>query len=140
MIFTYKALTNTGGETHGTIDTVSRDAAIAELQKRGLVISQISGGDEVRWDVRIMAMFNRVSSKDVVILSRQMATLFTAQVSALRIFRLLGAQNENPTLQKYLLAIADDLQGGSSISNALAHFPDAFSPFYVNMVKAGDES
>jgi len=83
---------------------------------------------------------NRVTNKDVVILSRQMATLFQAQVSALRIFRLLGAQNENKTLQKYLMDIADSLQGGASISTALSHYPDTFSDFYVNMVRAGEES
>ncbi len=69
-----------------------------------------------------------------------MATLFQAQVSALRVFRLLGSQVENPTLQKYLSSIAEDLQGGSSISNAIAKYPDTFSNFYVNMVKAGEES
>ena len=69
-----------------------------------------------------------------------MATLFQAQVSALRIFRLLGSQNENKTLQKYLMDIADSLQGGSSISSALSHYPGTFSEFYVNMVRAGEES
>jgi type IV pilus assembly protein PilC len=53
---------------------------------------------------------------------------------------LVGGQAENPTLKKYLLQIADDLQGGSSISKALSKHPDAFSDFYVNMVKAGEES
>ncbi|MCX6702240.1 MAG: type II secretion system F family protein [Candidatus Zambryskibacteria bacterium] len=69
-----------------------------------------------------------------------MATLFQAQVSALRVFRLLGSQVDNPTLQKYLSAIADDLQGGSSISAAIAKYPDVFSPFYINMVRSGEES
>ncbi len=87
-----------------------------------------------------MSFFNRVSNKDVVILSRQMSTLFSAQVSALRVFRLLGTQTENPILQKYLNSIADFLPGGGSISAALSKFPDAFSPFYINMVRSGEES
>jgi type IV pilus assembly protein PilC len=140
MLFTYKAISPTGTPSVGDIEAINVDFAISLLQKRGLVISEIHAPDENRLMTSFMSLFNRVSNKDVVILSRQMATLFTAQVSALRIFRLLGAQVENPTLQKILLQVADDIQGGSSISNALAKHPDAFSNFYVNMIKSGEES
>lgn len=139
MLFTYKALTNTGTETSGVVEAVSQDVAIAQLQKRGLTIAQIKGESDKKKGFDL-PFFNKVSNKDIVILSRQMATLFSAQVSALRVFNLLGSQADNPTLQKYLLSIADALQGGSSISLALARFPDAFSSFYVNMVKSGEES
>lgn len=105
-----------------------------------MIISEIHSQDEKKLKFSFLSLFNRVSNKDIVILSRQMATLFQAQVSALRIFNLLGSQTENPTLQKYLLQIADDLQGGSPISAALRRYPDAFSNFYVNMVRAGEES
>ncbi len=141
MLFKYKAITNTGQETSGTVEAFNVDIAIKQLQNRGLVISKINSDDEKKFDLNFLnALFTRVSNKDVVILSRQMATLFSAQISALRIFRLLGGQMENLTLRRYLTTIADDLQGGSSISNALAKFPDTFTPFYVNMVKAGEES
>ena len=140
MLFNYKALTNTGIPMAGDIEAVSVDTAIGLLQKRGLIISEIHSPEEKKFAISFFSMFNHVSNKDVVILSRQMATLFTAQVSALRIFRLLGSQVENPVLQKHLLEISDDIQGGSSISTALGKFPDAFSSFYVNMVKAGEES
>ncbi len=141
MLFKYKAITNTGQETQGTIDAFNVDIAIKQLQNRGLVISKINSSEDKKSGMEfINSLFIRVSNKDVVILSRQMATLFEAQISALRIFRLLGGQIDNPLLRRYLTAIADDLQGGSSISNALAKYPSTFSPFYVNMVKAGEES
>jgi type IV pilus assembly protein PilC len=141
MLFKYKAITNTGQETSGTLEAFSVDVAIKQLQNRGLVISKINSADEKKTGMEFFnSFFNRVHNKDVVILSRQMATLFSAQISALRIFRLLGEQIDNPILRKYLSAIADDLQGGSSISNALSKYPNTFSPFYVNMVKAGEES
>ena len=73
-------------------------------------------------------------------LSRQIATLFEAQVSALRIFRLLAAEARTPKLAEKLTQIANDIQGGSSISNALARHPEVFSAFYVNMVRAGEET
>ncbi len=140
MIFLYKALTATGESTKGEIEAVSEDLAISVLQKRGLIISEIHDADAKGFSLGNLGIFNRVSHKDVVILSRQMATLFAAQVSALRIFRLIGAQTQSVTLQKHLLEVADDIQGGTSISNALARHPDVFSNFYVNMVKAGEES
>jgi type IV pilus assembly protein PilC len=84
--------------------------------------------------------FQSVSNKDIVILSRQIATLFQAQVSPLRIFRLLSAEVENPLLQTTLNQVVEDLQAGSSISRALGAHPKIFSSFYVNLVKAGEES
>jgi type IV pilus assembly protein PilC len=84
--------------------------------------------------------FEKVKTKDVVLLSKQLSTLFSAQVSALRIFRLLGSESENPALRAHLNEIANDLQGGASISMALSKHPKLFSNFYVNMVKAGEET
>ncbi len=141
MLFNYKALDNTGQEKTGAIEAVNVDVAITSLQRRGLVISSIkedTGSGSV-FD-RKFTFFEHVSGKDVVILSRQMSTLFEAQVSALRIFRLLSAESENPLLGKKLAQIADDLQGGSQISAALAKHPALFNDFYVNMVRSGEES
>lgn len=141
MIFDYKAITTTGIPTEGTIDAVNVDSAITLLQKKGYTVSNISEQESANsFNLKFFSLFNRVSNKDIVVLSRQMATLFQARVSALRVFTLIGTQIDNPTLKKYLLQIADDLQGGSSISKALARHPDAFSDFYVNMVRAGEES
>ncbi len=140
MLFTYKAITNNGEKTDGSIEAFNVDTAINLLQKRGLIISQINSNDEKKFSLALLSFLNRVSNKDIVILSRQMATLFQAQISALRVFRLLSAQVENPRLKGYLSNITDDLQGGSSISNAISKYPDAFSNFYVNMVKSGEES
>ena len=140
MIFHYKAVTNTGEQKSGTIEAFNVDIAINQLQKAGLIITQIKSDEDKTTKIPLFSFFNRVSNKDVVILSRQIATLFQAQVSALRIFRLLSDQVENPLLKKYLIGIADDIQGGSSISKALEKYPSTFSNFYVNMVKSGEES
>jgi type IV pilus assembly protein PilC len=141
MLFNYKALDNTGQEKMGAIEAVNVDVAITSLQRRGLVISSIKEdtGNGGLFDKKF-TFFEHVSGKDVVILSRQMSTLFEAQVSALRIFRLLSAESENPLLGKKLAQIADDLQGGSQISAALAKHPALFNDFYVNMVRSGEES
>jgi type IV pilus assembly protein PilC len=141
MIFAYKAIDQENASREGTVEATNIDAAISTVQKRGYTIISI---DPIEGKNSIYSLeidwFQRVSNKDVVILSRQLATLFDAQVSALRIFRLLGSESENPLLKKILNNIADDLQAGSSISRALASHPDVFSAFYVNMVRSGEES
>lgn len=141
MQFSYKAISNTGEKKDGTINAINIDVAINSLQKDGLILSDILpvGGKKGVLNVSI-SFFSKVSTKDIVIVSRQLATLFDAQVSALRVFNLIGEQLDNQVLRRHLSEVADDLKGGSSISNALAKHPDVFSDFYVNMVKAGEES
>ncbi|MSU73656.1 type II secretion system F family protein [Candidatus Kaiserbacteria bacterium] len=139
-IFTYTALDAEGNERQGTIDAVNMDIAIAALQRRGLVISGIDPAEKPTLFSRRVSFFDRVTNADIVMLSRQITTLFEAQVSALRAFRLLAAEARTPALGEKLTAIGNDLQSGSSISAALARHPDVFTSFYVNMVRAGEES
>ncbi len=140
MLFTYKALTQEGASKEGTIESTNEDVAIRSLQQRGLTIVSIRSAEKRSFLSRQIAAFEKVALKDVVMMSRQMATLFVANVSALRIFRMLAAQSENAILRKNITTIADDIQGGSSISGALAKHPQIFSPFYINMVKSGEET
>ena len=141
MLFNYKTINEKGEESTGSIDAVNVDVAIASLQRRNLIITSIKEAAAKGSFLSInISLFDRVSTKDVVILSRQLSTLFEAQISALRIFRMLASETENKVLGAKLTVIADDLQGGSAISAALAKHPKVFSAFYVNMVKAGEES
>src|SRR6185369_8242343 len=117
MLFNYKALENSGKSTTGTIEAISMDVAVSSLQKRGLIIVMIEPAEKESWLSKIH-FGSGVSNKEVVILSRQMATLFEAQVSALKIFSLLSAEIDNAVLRKSLTQVADDLQSGSTISKA----------------------
>lgn len=141
MLFNYEALDDAGAKKNGSIDAINVDVAISSLQRRGLVLASIKeAGVPTSFLANKISFFDRVSGKDIVILSRQLSTLFQAQVSALRVFRLLSGETENNLLRSKLTIIADDLQSGSSISVALAKHPKVFSDFYVSMVKAGEES
>ncbi len=142
--FKYTALDTDGKEREGTIDAVNMDLAIAALQRRNLIISRIDPVAK-KSDVPMslsshLMFFDRITNEDIVMISRQMTTLFEAQVSALRAFRLLASEARTPKLASRLDDVANDIQSGSSISMALSHHPDVFSPFYVNMVRAGEES
>ncbi|MFA6355442.1 MAG: hypothetical protein WCW65_03390, partial [Candidatus Paceibacterota bacterium] len=85
MLFKYKAINNDGVNKEGKIDAPTRDIAISGLQRRGLVVISIKEEGENK-SLLQLSFFEKVSKKEVVILSRQIATLFDAQVSALRAF------------------------------------------------------
>ncbi len=139
MLFRYKVLDQTGAEHQGSVEAINEDVAIASLQRKGYIITSIIAAEKKPF-LNLQSYFEHVSYKEIVILSRQISTLFEAQVSALRVFRLLGTETQNQVLQKTLTKIADDLQGGMSISNALMKHPNVFSSFYVSMVRAGEET
>ncbi|TSC71928.1 MAG: type IV pilus assembly protein PilC, partial [Parcubacteria group bacterium Gr01-1014_48] len=140
MLFKYTSINDRGEQKTGSIEALNKDVAISALQRRGLIISSVVEAEKGSFLENRITFFERIKNKDIVILSRQISTLFDAKVSALRVFRLLSGEAERPALRKVLSEVADDLQGGSSISKALAQHPDAFSIFYSNMVKAGEES
>ena len=144
MLFNYKAIDNANIQREGTVEAPSVDSAISAVQKRGYTlvsIDEAGKGSGILGALNIELTFlQTVSNKEVVILSRQIATLFQAQVSPLRIFRLLSAEVENPQLRIAMNAIVEDLQAGSSISRSLDAHPKIFSSFYVNLVRAGEES
>jgi type IV pilus assembly protein PilC len=140
MLFAYRGLDADGHERSGSVEALSQDVAVATLQRRNLIVSSIEPLVKAKGLNVELSFLNHVSNKEIVILSRQIATLFEAQVSALRIFRLLATEVDNKYLGEIMGQVADDLQGGSPISKALARHPKVFTGFYVNMVRSGEES
>lgn len=142
MIFHYTAINQEGNKVEADINGSTIDNAISLLQKKGLSVVDIKEKVEASaFDFSNLHIFKqKIRQKDIVIFSRQVATLFEAGVSALKAFRLLAAENDNLALQEQLIGVADDIEGGISLSDALAKRPVLFSTFYVSMVKAGEES
>ncbi len=144
MIFHYTWLNNNGNKEEGELDATSLDNAIVILQKKGITtILEVT--EKVDRQNNVLAATSslfkqKIKPKDIVLFSRQVSTLFEAGVSALRAFRLLAQENENKTLQEQIMGVADDIETGISLSDALSRKPELFSNFYVNMVKAGEES
>ncbi len=141
MLYQYQAIDAEGRTSEGTVDAQSEDMAVTSLQRRGLTIVSITstGGSKQN----ILTMFTwggGVSGRDVVLLSREISTLFEAQVSALRVFQLLAEQAEKAQMREALIQISDDLQAGENLSRALEKHPKLFSDFFVSMVRAGEET
>ncbi|MFM2383602.1 MAG: hypothetical protein RIQ72_174, partial [Candidatus Parcubacteria bacterium] len=101
MLFNYKVINSAGVQEDGSIDAQSIDIAVSSLQRRGMVVVSIHPADEAKGMLSkdLGGLFQGIKQKDIVILSRQMSTLFTSQVSALRIFKLLASETENRNLR-----------------------------------------
>lgn len=142
MIFYYTAVSKDNIKQEGDLEAISQDAAVSELQSRGLSVLAISQKEEEGFNfASLNKLFKpKIKQKEIVIFSRQVATLFEAGVSALKGFRLLSSEHENPTFKEQLTGVSDDIEMGTSLSQALHKRPDVFSPFFVNMVKSGEES
>ena len=143
MLYEYIASTMEGESKSGSIEASSIDVAISALQSRNLIITDIRPAKQsgsILERLNGFKIFNKVKYKDVVILSRQLATLFEAKMAVLDSLRLLAGQTNSVRLKEGLTQITEDIKGGSSLSVAMAKQPDIFSSFYVNMVRSGEES
>jgi type II secretory pathway component PulF len=89
MIFNYEAISNTGEKKKGTVEASSKDTAIAAVQHRGLIVVSVHEETEKKGLMQLSFFEKSVAMKDIVIMSRQISTLFEAQVSALKAFTLL---------------------------------------------------
>lgn len=142
MLFIYKTIDKSGNQQSGSIDAPNIDIAIGSLQRRGLVIVSIKP-EEIKnkgiFSINL-PFLRQVKAKEIVMLSRQIATMFEARVSVLATFRLLATESTNPFLRSALIEVTDDIKGGIPISAAMAKHPLIFSDFYINMVRAGEES
>jgi len=141
MLYKYIASTPEGERQTGSIDAASMEIAVSSLQRRNLIVVSISPTEKAGsiFEMRIK-WFDRIKPRDMVILSRQLSTLFEAKIPTLESFRLLASETESPVLARILGEITEDIQSGISISQALGKHPDAFSKFYVSMIRAGEES
>ena len=136
--FEYKARTQTGEIRSGVIETTSQEAALDALHRNELTVVAIHAQAEK--SVFELSFGGRVKQKDVVILSRQLATLFEAQIPVIESLRTLASDAAKPKLRVALTAMVDDINAGLALSQALAKHPQIFSLFYVNLVRAAEES
>ncbi|HOO47881.1 MAG TPA: type II secretion system F family protein [Candidatus Paceibacterota bacterium] len=140
MLFNYEAFTNSGEKKTGAVEANSKDLAIAAIQRRGLIVSTITESEKKAFFKKDLFEKKKIPMKDIVTMSRQMSTLFESQIPALKAFLLLSENTPNKKLAGILAEVADDIKGGTYISAALSKHKEAFSEFYVNMIKSGEES
>jgi len=144
--FKYAAKKPTGQTVEGTITADDKNQAVAELRKQNLVVlklEQHSGGRAAGARRARFGLFGRspkVNSTELVLFTRQLATMVGAGLALLESIEVLGTQAETPGLRAVCEKITAELRAGSDLSSAMETCPRAFTPLYVSMVRAGEAS
>lgn len=137
-IFRYVAKDREGKTVTGSLEAVNSLALIESLRKRELIIVSI---EEQKAKAKGLAIIREsVTLDDLAIFSRQLATLVDAGIPLVGALDALQDQVEKKSFRNVIRKIRDDVEGGLSLSEAVARQPNAFSPFFMNMVKAGESS
>lgn len=122
------------------MEASSREAAVALLQRHNLFVTLLEEVETMPFWMRRIR-FLRTSSKDIVVFSRQLAIMFKSNVPLLEaLHTLAGGFSKNPIFREKILKIAEEIEGGASLSQALNMFPNIFSSFYISMVRSGETS
>lgn len=138
MKYSYKARTKEGELQIGNIDAASKEAAANILLSHGLFILTVEPMKGTNFFENFSSFFERVRTPDLMIFTRQFATLLASQVPVGDSLRNLYSQTTRPTLKQVISELATDIQSGFSLSQALGRHPSVFSEFYVNMVKSAE--
>ncbi|MBQ8571519.1 MAG: type II secretion system F family protein [Kiritimatiellae bacterium] len=143
--FNFKAMDSSGKEVSGTLSAQNQAAAVAMLRKEGYVPTNVTAADGsnkqsgLNMSIKLPKLIKpRVKAKNLMVLTRQLATLVDSGLPLLRGLRILAKQEKNDTLRKALIGMSESVEGGSTFSDALALYPKIFNNLYINMAKAGE--
>lgn len=151
--FLYTALDAKGEQINGVVPAATEADAIQQLRSQGLYPTQIQeegkggkakagapakGKAAAKGKPQKSLLGGRVKPKNLMIFTRQIATLIDSGLPLLRSLTVLEKQEPNPVLKSTIANLAESVQGGSTFSESLAMHPRIFNKLYVNMVKAGE--
>lgn len=138
-VFLYKAKDTLGNDHSGEMQSPDTHAAVITLRKKGLIVISINPKDTPTFRF-LDRLLNRVSFTDVVVVTRQLATMVSSGLVLSEAMDILEEQQSNKTLKKALVEISSDIKGGLTLNQALSKYPHIFPPLYVNLVKSGEAS
>ncbi len=139
--FDYKATDQTGKIIEGQLEGKDATAVIARLQEMQyfpIRVQQQAQKTVISRSYTLRGLLRRVRSRDVMVFTQQLATLVDAGIPLDRALNILGELNENTGLGPILTKVQRNIEGGSSLADALAKHPRQFSRLYVNMVRSGE--
>lgn len=140
MKFNYQARSKKGDVQTGAVEASSREAAVLLLQRHGLFVTFLETAETKPFYARKIKIFEKISKKDVVNFSRQLALMFQSKIPLVQSLHSIAEQTKNPGFREKILTISQEVEGGTRFSQALSSHPKLFSSFYVSMVKAGEAS
>src|SRR5215203_4439711 len=134
-LYTYRALDKQGEIIQDKLEGSGEMAVAHELRQQGLLVIDVKEQSVGQKD--ILEPFKRIKLADLVVFSRQLATMINAGLPIVRALYVLSEQTQNPKLKDVVVAVRKDVEAGSSLSQVLEKQPEVFSRLYVEMVKAG---
>jgi type IV pilus assembly protein PilC len=135
-MFEYTAKNATSGQIlKGTLDVPTKEEVIAFIRKNRMILVSTRVAPA---QVRLPSLRKGVSTRDVVIFTRQFATMINAGLPLVQSLSILAQQTENKTLKEVTKAVVYDVEAGNTLADALRKHPKAFPELYVNMVAAGE--
>lgn len=145
-LYDYKAMDSKGKSSQGVIEADSTVGAINKIRELGLYPTSVTekkkklqGKGRGGAGKPLLSFFSqKIKAKDYVAFMRQFATLIDAGLPILRSIRVLEDQQTSQYFKSVLNEVSSSIEGGSSLSESLKRFPNAFSDLFVNMVKAGE--
>ncbi len=139
MEFNYKAKDLQGNDHVGSVQAPDAHSAAAIIRKKGLIIVSLNPKKPAA--SRFLERFlNRVSFTELVIITRQLATMISSGLVLSEAIDILEEQQTNKTLKKALVEISQNIKGGLTLAQALSKYPNIFPHLYINLVKAGEAS
>lgn len=137
--FTYAALDSSGTKKEGIIESASEKSATGLLHDRGLIVVDLKPFQD-RSLGAIISKVSNVSSKDLAIFTRQLATMIGAGLNLLEALNVIAYQSSQGQLKNVISDVSHDIQSGNTFSQALSRYPRVFSKVYISIVKAGEAS
>lgn len=137
-IFTYKARDFQGVDHRGTIETIDSSRAARILSKKGLIVTSIT---ETKASAPVFSQFfNKVSFDELVIATRQLATMIDSGLVLSEAIDILVNQQQNQNFKKVLEVVSRDIKSGLDLASAFRKHPNVFPPLYCSLVKAGEQA
>ncbi|HEY6224612.1 MAG TPA: type II secretion system F family protein, partial [Gemmatimonadales bacterium] len=134
-LFEYTARNLKGDLVKDQVDLPTKDDVVAHLRKNRLVVVQVRQAPRA---VSMPRLGGGVKTRDVVVFTRQFATMINAGLPLVQALDILAQQTENKTLAGVTRQVVYDVESGQTLADALRKHPKAFSDLYVNMVAAGE--
>lgn len=138
MKFKYTARTKQGELQTGFVDGANRETATNILIGHELFILGIEAAEKIAWYSSFLDFFQRVKQVDLMIFTRQFATLLDAKISLGDSLKNVYRQTRNPILKEAISEISSDIDSGLSLSQAMERHQNIFSDFYVSMVRSAE--
>jgi len=143
--FAYVARSSTGDELTGFLSAANVDEAVTELHGRGYIVLHVAEESRKREVSAMREAFvrfrqGRVGTRHLALFTRQLATVLQAGIPVVRGLRGLAADTQSRVLARAVNDVADRIEGGESISDAMAAHPEAFNRLYISMMRAGERA